>query len=197
MKPLTLVVRVLLVLSAWTGLAFALISDGHLALAGLAYFTQVSNLWVAVAATVGLVAGLLGRSVAWLRGAAVTAIVITLVVFALLLGGDYSSPASLFCHLLTPLLAILDWLIDPGLKRLALWWPFVWLLPPLGYLVFYTANGEALYGFLDPGEASYWPTAGALTVAFVVVGLLVRGWPSLRRALARGAGGLNGPGGQH
>lgn len=164
--------RLLFAGSAWAGVLAALVTGGWEV---LRYFTQVSTLCVALSATASLLTplvldGALESRWGVARGAATTYATITLLVFATMLGADYSTLTSLLTHLVVPLMAVTDWLLVGRNQRLAWWWPLAWLSVPLLYLVTYVVGGEALYRFLVPGARDFADYVLFLLVAFVVVG---------------------------
>ncbi len=174
--------RMILAGTAWWGLGLGLLSGG---LQDLRYFTNVSTLVAALVATASLLTPLVLRGALetrWgvARGAATTYATITLLVYATMLGGDYSTTASLVTHLLVPVLTITDWLVVGRNQLLAWWWPLAWLSVPVLYLVGYVIGGETLYGFLDPGSRDFLDYVLFLTVAFMVVGYLWWGVGYLR-----------------
>lgn len=112
--------RALIAALAWWGLLAALDGDP----AQLKYFSQVTTLTVALAATLSVLvmATALDRrsdrwaaAVAWCRGASTTYAIVTAVIFQTLLSGDLSRTSSLLEHAVVPALAVLDWVITgPG-----------------------------------------------------------------------------------
>lgn len=116
----------------------------------------------------------------WLRGALVVLLSLVSITFLTMLGGNLDQGWSLFEHLLTPLVVLVDWLFVGRDQGNARWWyPFSWLAFPLAYLLFYIAyvgNGEPIYPFLDPRAGDFVATvleflAGVLVYGFLVFGL--------------------------
>lgn len=183
--------RALVAVLAWTGVWLGLEGVDGPFWPNLAFFTQVCGLLVALTATGSLLWPLWHRGQLegrWgtLRGAAAACSMLTLIVFATLLGADYSTTHSLLLHLVVPLLALADWLFV-GRNQIALpfWIPFVWLVVPFAYLPIYiwgSAVMGPLYGFLVPGDASFVPTAAVLVVFFL---LLFFGYWALGRLRGR------------
>lgn len=179
-------VRVVIAVVAFTGFGHA-VAPGGLTPLDLSYWSQVSTLAVGLAATAGAILALLRRDrsvvLGSLRGASTSWTLVTLVVFAFLLGADYSSPASALEHLAVPLLATAEWLWLGAGARLRWYWPWLWLLVPLAYLPVYIAASASvgpLYGFLRPGEPGFGGWIGLLLLGFLGLGHLV--W--IRAALA-------------
>jgi hypothetical protein len=144
------------------------------------YFTTVSNFSAAFVFTGYLcslivLGGKLEKPAGWLRGAVTFYLAMVFVVYAILLGGDYSSLESFLSHLIVPVVVFIDWVIV-GLnqEQVAWWMPFAWLLPVFGYLGFYVnARNDAggpLYGFLDVKSGLFWVQVTLLSVAFLTGG---------------------------
>jgi cytochrome bd-type quinol oxidase subunit 2 len=116
----------------------------------------------------------------WLRGALTVLLSLVSITFLTMLGGDLSQTWSLFEHVLTPAVVLLDWLVVGRDQRNARWWyPISWLAFPLAYLLFYVAyvgNGPPIYPFLDPAASDFLGVVfeflgGVLVFGFVVYGL--------------------------
>lgn len=184
-------VRVLIAVVAFTGFGHAVAPAG-LSWLDLAFWSQLSALAVGLVAAAGAVLALLRRDRSvWLdslRGASTCWTLVTLVVFAFLLGADYSTPASALEHLVVPVLATVEWVWIGARVRLRWYWPWAWLLVPLLYLPVYvvaSATAGPLYGFLRPGEPGFGSWIVVLLVGFLGLGHLV--W--LRAALPAARGG--------
>ncbi|MTD13776.1 hypothetical protein GIS00_07440 [Nakamurella sp. YIM 132087] len=160
------------------------------------FWSQTSVLAVAIVATVVLLSPLWLRGAVRepsgvldaLRGAATTYVLITLVLFATLLGGGYGSTSSLWMHLLVPLAALADWLLlGTGPRRMPVWVPVTWMVIPLVYLPFYISASERrpLYRFLDPDAGDFLTWVVMLFLAFLVAGYLVWGAGRLRLGTGR------------
>lgn len=189
-----LAVRAALAIAGFTGVGYATLPNGLTPL-DFAFWSQISALLVAVTAVAGIVVAAQARDggamplwLASLRGATTSWTLVTLVIFALLLGADYSSPASALEHLVVPLLGTAEWLWVGPRRRLAWYWPLVWLVVPLLYLPVYVAASAvdgALYEFFDPARPTFGTWFVALLALFLGLGLLVR-----LRALPYGRGRL-------
>ena len=121
-----------------------------------------------------------------IRGAAGAYVMVTMIGYRFLIGGDYSLPASLLEHLAVPLLALVDWLfIGRAQTRVRWWWPLVWIVGPLAYLALYIQgagrHGVSPYSILIVGSADFWPTAVVLFSSFVPLFFVVWGAPRLLR----------------
>lgn len=149
----------------------------------LGYFSQWGSLLVGVVALGGLLSPLWNHGAyegrrGVLRGLAVTCTTLIAIVFGTLLGADYSSTASLFEHLVTPIVALIDWLaVGRNAARVQWWWPAGYLVVVLAYLPTYLATSEAfghpLYGFLDPDADDFWVWVVALLAGFGVLALVL------------------------
>lgn len=186
-------VAVLAWLGVWLGLD-GTAADGSVYWLNLAYFTQVCGLLVALTATGSLLwplwhGGALEGRRAFFRGASAACSMLTLVVFATLLGGDYGTLHSLLLHLVVPLLALVDWLfVGRNQTALPAWVPLAWMALPFAYLPVYIWASELagpLYGFLIPGDPSFVPIAGVLVGAFLVLFFAYWGLGRLRGRLTR------------
>ncbi|MGL4648160.1 MAG: Pr6Pr family membrane protein, partial [Caldilineaceae bacterium] len=118
-----------------------------------------------------------------LRGAAVTYLGLTGIVYPILLAGTASIWwTDKVMHVVMPLVMVADWLIDPPRPALtyrkALWW----LVFPLAWLAYTLVRGSITgwypYGFLNPSLpntswVSVLTMCGALLVTFLVLGMLV------------------------
>jgi hypothetical protein len=142
------------------------------------YFTIQSNL-IGVAAF--LVAALVGRdrfsSLDLLRGAALTYLTVTFVVYALLLADiDVNTPLAwvdFILHKVFPIAVLIDWVLDPPRQRISIRQGAVWLVYPLAWVAYSLARGALVgwypYPFLDPANGGY------ASIAVYVVGILVFG----------------------
>jgi hypothetical protein len=181
---------------AWWAIYTGMTPNGSWRWTNLYSWSQVSTLAVALTATGSLlwpvlVRGALEPRRGLLRGASTTYTVGTLILFPLLLGGDYESRASLLMHLVVPLLAIGDWLfVGRNQGRLRWWAPVAWLVVPLLYLPAYMyRSGVARppYTFLDPAKGDFVTWVFVLVGAFLALGLVVWAVGRARGALLTAA----------
>jgi len=178
--------RLAIVVCALTGFWLALGGDWT----SMAYLTLQSNLLTGLVYLVLLAyplvaAGRYEPVRRWVRGALAVLMTLVSVTYLTLLSGDLSQPRDLLCHLITPLLVGLDWLVGESQSRTPWWYPPTWLALPIGYLVFYVVNGQRLYGFLDPRDPGVVLIAGFL-VALLAVGYALYGLGKLRALIAGG-----------
>ncbi len=150
------------------------------------YFTIQSNVIGVVAF---LVAALVGRSrfpsLDLLRGASMTYLTVTFVVYALLLADiDVSTPLAwvdFILHKVFPVAVLVDWVLDPPRQRISIWQGAVWLVYPLAWVAYSLTRGAMVgwypYPFLDPANGGYSSIAvyvvGILVFGIVVVGLVI------------------------
>lgn len=185
--------RLLIVVFACTGF-FAIVSDVGLgsAMPGL---SQQASLFTALVYT-----GLLlypaftgGRrhepDSPWLRGATAVLLLLVSVTFLTLMGGDVSETWSLFEHLLTPLVVLVDWIAVGRNQSAAAWWhPITWVGPPLAYLVYFLAADVGLYGgFLDPDDDAFVLTVFGFLAAVLFAGYLLYGCAKVKSLVSAGA----------
>jgi hypothetical protein len=198
------------VLASWLGIALQLIvsarlslSRGDAALRGvlqaLAYFTVLTNLMVALGASVRLVRG--AGAAAWERRAlAALAVYIFVVglVYTLLLrqlwqpsGAQYL--ADLLLHDVVPVLYVAWWLSCAPRGGLRVSDAFVWLLWPLVYfsisMLVGHRTGRYLYPFADIGALGVGralTNAGAVLALFLILGLLAVAFDRYAPRVARG-----------
>lgn len=162
------------------------------------FFTIQSNI---LAAAVLVLAALIRREERTrgfdiVRGAATFYIAITGVVFALLLSGlqeeldTHNGFVNFVVHTLIPVVAVVDWLIDPPRHRLGSLSALTWLAYPIAWFVYTLVRGSRVdwypYPFVDVNRLGY---GGVLvrSVAFLVVfavGALAFGWIGDRRVRA-------------
>lgn len=146
----------------------------------LGYFTVLTNLFVALALLLPLVApdSAIGRFAAKpiVQGCAVTSILVVGIGYHLLLRHVWNPQgmqwiADMLLHYVMPILFFLHWLLVLPGHRLPWSAPLVWCVYPVGYIVYALARGEVLqsypYPFIDVLALGY---GGALRNA---LGLLV------------------------
>ena len=156
----------------------------------LLFFTTLTNIVIFLANAYGVLRPLLlfwaaphlrteGRT-AWLRGLATTMGVFTAVVFAVLLGGDYSGP-SLITHLILPAAMVIDWLFvgraqgNNGFSTVITW--VLLLIPYVGIYYWDATTDRPMYEFLNPKRGDFWYWIGVMTVSYaaLAVGVVLIG----------------------
>jgi hypothetical protein len=147
-----------------------------------AFFTILSNVFAAIV--------WLWLAVRWraprtrtddlLRGGATLYLVVTFVVVVVLLQGAELSLSDrlvdLVVHKLFPVLAVIDWIVDPPETDLRLSDVVLWLVFPLAWLAFSLIRGALdnwyPYPFLDPDNGGYRSVAYhviAILAGFIVI----------------------------
>lgn len=170
----------------------------HGTLAFLAYFTVLTNLFVALSATLPLVAGatLPGRFFAKpeVLGCAITSIVMVGAGYHVLLRNAWSPQglqllADYLLHYAVPLCALAYWVVFAPRTRLGALAPLAWCIYPVGYFIYALIRGELTgmypYYFIDVAElgfAKVLANSAAMLVVFLLVGMAVRFIPVLRGA---------------
>ncbi|WP_141433919.1 Pr6Pr family membrane protein [Bacillus sp. 03113] len=122
-----------------------------------------------------------------LRGAATVYIVTTGFIYFLLLRGleeSLQTPipwVNVVLHYIMPIGALLDWVINPPIKRITWINTLSWLLFPLVYVVYSLVRGPFVdwypYPFLDPRDGGYGMVAAyslGITIAIGSICILVR-----------------------
>ncbi|WP_303747651.1 Pr6Pr family membrane protein [Stenotrophomonas pigmentata] len=177
-------------------------ANGHGAIHGvfafLAYFTVLTNLFVALAATLPLAAEMSrpGRFFARpsVLGCATTSIVMVGAGYHLLLRNAWN-PQGLqlitdyLLHYVVPLCALAYWIASASRFPLGRSAPLKWCIYPIGYLLYALVRGGLTsmypYYFIDAASIGYVRVityAAAMLAAFFVVGLVIRFIAVLRGA---------------
>jgi hypothetical protein len=167
------------------------------ALVGFGYaVTTFVEPWHALSQQASLLAGVvyLGLAVSagraeevatWLRGGMAVLLTLVCITYLSLISDDLSTTASLFEHLVTPVVVLADWIFAGRTIGVRWWYPFSWLVFPLAYLIYFVLADVQLYrSFLDPSSAGF-----GLTVAEFLVALVVAGYVLYGIAKVRGGGG--------
>lgn len=82
---------------------------------------------------------------AWLRIATAMTLLLVMGVFMTELSGSLESRASLFEHLLTPLIVLVDVLFVGRAQLAARWEPLTWIVFSVAYLVYYNVKQLTIY----------------------------------------------------
>ena len=162
----------------------------HGTLAFLASFTVLTNLFVALAASLPLLAGAtrLGRFFARpdVLGCAITSIVMVGAGYHLLLRNAWNPQglqlvADYLLHYVVPLCALGYWVVFAPRTRLGVLAPLAWCIYPIGYFIYALLRGELTgmypYYFIDVAKIGFAKVAAnsaAMLVAFLLVGVVVR-----------------------
>ena len=167
----------------------------------LSYFTILSNI-IGIAALLILAARPAGARPRWLeslRGAATVYLTITFIVVILLLSnidvGLQLAWVDFVLHKLTPVVLVLDFVLDPPTVRLTRRDALSWLVFPLIWLVYTMVRGPIAewypYPFLNPANGGYGQVA-ITSLIILVAGAavcLVVAWLGNRLSGGRGTGG--------
>ena len=154
------------------------------------YFTNLSNLFVAVVMLVGAIHRFQRKEPKpWedlVRGASVAGITVAGIVFSLLLRnedlGSLEPWVNIVIHYIMPLAAVADWLHQPPKSRLNLGQIPYWLIFPLLYLFYTVIRGAIIawypYPFMNPaivgGSVGVFFCSGAIIVLFIgVSGIII------------------------
>ena len=169
---LSLVLRLARYATALVAIAAILVQAKALADAGkldivnfLSYFTIQSNI-IGIAVLLLLALRTQGSRPRWLeslRGAATVYLTITFIVVILLLSnvdvGLQLAWVDFVLHKLTPVVIVLDWLLDPPTVHLSRRDALGWLIFPLLWLAYTMVRGPIAgwypYPFLDPAHGGY------------------------------------------
>ena len=189
-------------LQFWLSINLALangktVVDGIIVVFG--YFTVLTNLFVALTATLPLIAGFsrLGR---WfgkpiVLGSATTSILMVSVTYHFLLRNIWQPQgpqlfADIVLHYVVPIFAFAYWLVFPRRSKLGVLAPLAWCLYPIGYFVYVFVRGELLgfypYYFIDVASIGYRQAmlnSFGLLVAFIALGAAVLAIATLRDRL--------------
>ena len=155
----------------------------------LGFFTVLTNLFVALALLLPLVApeSSVGRFAARpsVQGCAATSILVVGIGYHLLLRHIWSPQgmqwiADMLLHYVMPILFFLHWLLVLPGHRLPWSAPLVWCAYPVGYTVYALLRGEVLqsypYPFIDVTKLGYGGAllnASGLLLCFVVLGTML------------------------
>lgn len=202
-KPARVFLLGLLAAVAWFGvlLQFALslalskangYSLAHGAITYFGYFTVLSNLLVAVIASMGLVVPESRAFSGSVRGCATTAIVLVGIGYHVLLREvwdpqGWQQLADNTLHYVVPLLSLAYWGLFPPRWRLAAYAPLAWGAYPVAYFAYVIVRGKLIgsypYYFIDVGElgfATVLTNALAFLLAFVALGFGIRALARVR-----------------
>ncbi|TCO49818.1 hypothetical protein [Actinocrispum wychmicini] len=123
----------------------------------------------------------------WWRGSMVILLILVCVTYLAIIGGSLDATWSLFEHLITPLLVLVDYLAVGRNQAAAKWWhPITWLSFPLAYLVYYIAADLRMYGsFLNPKKSAFPGVIAGFIAALLVLGFILFAFGKMKAAAAR------------
>lgn len=190
-------------LQLWLSIRLALnggrsLGDGLVAFFG--YFTVLTNIFVALAASLPVTVGRtrLGRWFArsMVLGCATTAIVLVGIAYHFLLRHVWAPQglqwvADKTLHYVVPFALALYWITFPPNQKLPIWAPLIWCAYPAIYFAYVLARGALLgsypYHFIDVASLGYAKTlthSFLLLIVFLVIGSAVFGIARLRAPIA-------------
>ena len=174
--------RLLVAASAFVGFGYAVttfVEPWH------ALSQQASLLTGAVYLGLAVLAGRAEVLATWLRGGMAVLLTLVCVTYLTLISDDLSTTASLFEHLITPVVVLADWVIFGRTAGVRWWYPFSWLVFPLAYLIYFVLADVQLYrSFLDPTSAGFGLTVAEFLVALLVAGFVLYGVAKVRGGAA-------------
>ncbi len=150
--------------------------------------------WHALSQQASLVAGAVYLGIAvlgprsehvttWLRGAMAVLLMLVCVTYLAIIDGDLHTTASLFEHLVTPVVVLADWVVVGRTRSVRWWYPLSWVVFPLAYLIYFVLADVPLYrSFLDPESSAFGLTVGEFMLALVAGGFVLYGVARLRRS---------------
>lgn len=159
--------RLLVAASATTGVVLAALQHD-------VWWTALSQLAsIAVAVTyVGLAVlpHVTGRTppCAWWRGSLTTLLLLVALAYLPMQNGNLTDPYSVFEHVLTPTLVLVDFAFVAGHHVFRWWHPLTWLAPPAVYLAWYVTADLAVYDALDPRRTPQFVASTTLLALLVV-----------------------------
>ncbi len=119
------------------------------------------------------------RGLGAFRGAVALYMTTTILIFIVLLSGYPASELTAVpwdntvLHYLMPIVVIVDWLVAPARRALALRVALLWLLFPLAYIVYSLIRGHVVgwypYPFMDPTHHGY---LGVIVTSVVIAAIL-------------------------
>ena len=205
-KPALAVLAVIswigVLLQVWLSLNLAFangktVFDGFVTL--FRYFTVLTNLFVALTATLPLTAGF-SRLGSWfgrpmVRGCATTSIIMVGLPYHFLLRNIWQPHglqlfADVVLHYVVPISFLAYWSVFPPRSKFGILSPFAWCIYPLGYCVYVFVRGEMLgtypYYFIDATSLGYGRAmlnSFGFFIAFICLGYAVLAVATFRKRL--------------
>jgi hypothetical protein len=174
----------LLTLAALTSSLINTLQLGNTPVYFFSFFTTLSNLFAATVLIAGAIYLIRRRepteTAEIIRGTSVAAIATAGLAFSLLLSRIDSGMVpwiNFVVHYLTPVIMVLDWLIQPPNTKLALKHIGLWLIFPIAYLACSLIRGASInwypYWFLDPNKSPGGWTGVVLISASITIGFFI------------------------
>lgn len=185
-EKVKLAFRLILIIGVSVGLYIKTgLYDGNFKVYTLIYFTNLSNIFVLIVFLIMVLCTAASRNNKFLRikGSVMMSIILTGIVYNFVLlpsgfemagGSDTDKIGSLLLHLFSPLMTVLDWIINDKKGVFNKKDPIMWAYIPLLYFVF-TVIQANLGGFI-PNQISKYP------YEFIAVDLL--GWSKVMSNIA-------------
>jgi hypothetical protein len=105
----------------------------------------------------------------WLRGCLATQMLLVSLAYLAMPNGNLTDPYSVFEHVLTPTLVVVDFLLVGANQAGVRWWhPFSWLVPPSAYLAYYIGGDLRVYAALDVADGAVFVSRLAVLAALVL-----------------------------
>ncbi|RZS36791.1 hypothetical protein EV193_10625 [Herbihabitans rhizosphaerae] len=122
----------------------------------------------------------------WLRGALTVTLLLVAITFLTIMEGDLDETWSLFEHLITPLVVLIDWIAVGRDQANARWWhPLTWIVFPSAYLVYFLIGDFGLYGsFLDPDDEDFALVVLGFLGGVIAAGYLLYGIAKIKAAVS-------------
>ncbi len=189
----TVVYRIVAALLTFTALAvaYADASDkaGFEPVSFFSFFTNLSNIFAAAVLLYVAVRPTASARADVIRGAAVTYLAVTFLVFALLLRdlteelGILRPWINMVLHQLMPVVLMADWLLHPPRRPVGARKVLLWLAFPVLYVCYSLVRGPFAdwypYPFLDPREPGGYAAVAAYSVGIAAV-FLAAAWSTNR-----------------
>lgn len=125
----------------------------------------------------------------WIRGAMAVLLLLVAVTYLAIIEGDVDETWSLFEHIVTPLVVLIDWIaIGRNQANTRWWYPLTWVAFPLAYLIYFVAADVRLYrGFLNPHASDFAGTVLGFLAGVIATGYLLYGIAKLKAIIAAGS----------
>lgn len=162
----------------------SVIQNGSSAANFFSFFTILTNLFVAIV-LITSTSNLIRHKEPTeaddiLRGSATTSIALVGIVFGLLLSHLDSGMipwTNFVLHTLTPIVMVLDWLIQPPKARLVPRHIWYWVIYPIAYLIYSLIRGAFTnwypYWFIDPNKAPHGWIGVTVHCTVITIGFLI------------------------
>jgi len=112
-------------------------------------------------------------------------LLLVMVTYLAIMEGSLDETWSLFEHLLTPLVVLVDFVAVGRNQADVRWWhPLSWVVFPAAYLVYFLSADLGLYGsFLDPDDGGFPGVVLGFLAAVVLTGYVLYGVGKVKGAV--------------